>query len=45
MEGRVLTEALTQPRQGDQKARVAEVRQIWPLVNALVAQSNYEDAG
>jgi arylsulfatase A-like enzyme len=44
MQGRVLTDALQAPTSADLRARKAEVSQINPLENALIAQDNYETA-
>ncbi len=44
MEGHVLTEALNQPKKPYLETRAREVRQVAPLVDAMVAQDNLESS-
>jgi arylsulfatase A-like enzyme len=45
MEGQVLTDALKRPLKSDQPGRRAEINQVTPVVDALVAQDATEAAG
>lgn len=42
MEGRVLADALEHPRGTDQRARDTEIKQLQPVVQALVWQDAYQ---